>query len=112
MFSLIIHLIYIYIYYFFRRNIQAINSIVEHLTFLDKHVEVTKTILEHGLELEFVVKRNAQKFYSRLIEKLVNDEKAKEATDLLKFCIAKEFGELNEDLIKIVDNSKLKSNEK
>lgn len=89
-----------------------INSILDHLILLDQEIKVTDFIIENGLEIQIIETRNIRKFYSKLLEKLIINEHANKAINLLKFCISKEYGELDDELVKKVNNSKLKYNQK
>jgi len=94
------------------RNQTWVNQLLEHLLFLDQQIRIANFIIEYGNDLKLIERKNSKKFYSKLVEKLIDVGKVKEVVDILKFVIAKEVGELDENLPKIVADSQLTNTQK
>ena len=95
-----------------RHNEESINKILEQLIFLDKDLEVVECILHYGMDFNLVQKKNVQKFYSKLVRKLIGNNRGKDAIKILKFCIAKEISGLDDRLANFINKSNLEKNDK
>lgn len=95
----------------FRRNIESLNALLDHLILIDREQQVVEFIVEHA-DLQLVERRNVKRFYSKLLRKLIENGLASETIQLLKHCLAKEAGALDEDLVALVNKSSLKEKDK
>lgn len=79
---------------------------------LDRDRQVVEFIVTNGMDLQMIERRHAQRFYSHLLRKLIASEQADDAIRLLKFCVSKEVGQLEEELLAVVNKSNLKEKDK
>ena len=87
------------------------NALLDHLILIDREKQVVEYIVENA-DLQLVDSRNAKRFYSKLLRKLIGNGEAGETISLLKHCVTKEVGALDEDLVALVNKSSLKEKDR
>ena len=88
-----------------------IHSLLDSLMLIDRDIEVAKFVIENG-DISLINKSVECTFYSKLLTKLIIGNQPEIAIKLLKFLISKEIGGLDDELVKLVSNSKLNTQNK
>lgn len=83
-----------------------IYSLLDNLLLIDREAEVADYIIQNGEDLQVVERRDAKKFYSKIVSRLITANKPLEAIKFLKYSIATEVGDLDDELQNLVRNSK------
>ena len=87
------------------------NALLDHLVLIDREQQVVEFVTQNE-ELHVIETKNIRKFYSKLVRKLIASEMVDETVQLLRHCVTKEVNGLEEELVSMVNKSRLKEKDK